>query len=158
MPRKSKEVDKNENLEYDYVYRCTECGFETTKPNGKFYKSLYSTSYKHNNQYCHICKACLIQKFENYSKKYDEETAMILICHKIDVPFYYETYRSIINQNNVFNIGMYFRVLTNVQYTNHCFDQTILTRELNKDKEDIRESVEAKWSREEIAHKKSAIE
>lgn len=157
MARKSTAMEKTDNLDEHYIYRCTKCGKEASDPNGKFYKSQWSDSYKYNNGYAHLCVDCVKEMFISYEKKYNTEMATVLMCHKLDIPFDYTLYNSVIKNNSIFNFGLYMRQKNCRQLQYKCFDQTLLTGELNKTKEDIRDSLESKWTSVEIKNKNTAI-
>lgn len=75
----------------------------------------------------------------------------------MDIPFYHLLYDSIVANNNKFSIGMYVRQLNGPQYRNQTFAQTILTKELEKTKEDVERIKDDKWTAHEIRNKNEAI-
>lgn len=82
------------------------------------------------------CRKCVREMFDNYERKYGTNYACIFLCYKLDVPYYYSLYDSIIKNNNKFSIGLYLRQLNNRQYQYQDFSQSILNEEVGKRKED----------------------
>ena len=74
------------------IYKCISCGSSYSNPLGYFLKIPYSPLWVSNDKYCPICTKCLNEKFEEYRRVYDEVTALIIMCHYLDVPFYYYVY------------------------------------------------------------------
>lgn len=140
------------------IYRCMCCGMETDRPIGKFYKSP-SKMFTSNDYYCPICVSCLKQKFEEYRARYDEKTAMRIICHYLDAPFYYALYDSTIQRSDNFSIGAYMRQMNNKQYVNKTFINTLLDRkELLVDETQFEDIKEEKWKPAETRNKNNVIE
>lgn len=157
MARKEKVVDLDDNFDDSHIYTCLACGKSWENPVGHFYVSKWSESFVKNSRYAPICKKCVQEMFDSYEKKYDTRTACILICHKLDTPFYHELFESIIKNNNTFSYGLYARQLNNRQYQYQDFSQTILNGELSKTDKDIEKEKEVKWTPSEIENKKEVI-
>ena len=139
-------------------YKCLRCGRSYNSPVKIFYKSQYSDSFIKNDKYVPLCISCVNDMFGTYEKKYGTKTACIIMCHKLDVPYYYSVYNSVVNKNNIFNMGMYMRILNGKQYMCQDFSQSILNGELNKTKEDFEEAKEIKWSKQDVQNKTYATE
>lgn len=158
MARKAKVADPIDNFDDSHTYKCHRCGAEYENPVGKFYKSQWSDSFDKNSRYVPLCKKCVQEKFEEYEKKYGTNTACIFMCYKLDIPYYYSLFDSIIKNNNNFSIGLYTRQLNNRQYQYQDFTQSILNGEVGKSKDDFEQEKEVKWSKTDIQNRDYAIE
>lgn len=157
MPVKKKVVTTMKP-EDNKVYRCLSCGVEYDNPVNKFFKTT-SRMYDYNDKYYPVCRKCLEKKFEEYRNRYGEHKAMMIICHYLDVPFYFSLYDSVIHSNDSFTIGMYLRQMNNRQYMNKSFVNTIIDKkELGIEKEEFEEIKEEQWSISEVRNKKNVIE
>ncbi len=157
MPRKAKVIEKTDTFDDTHEYRCLQCGRSFENPIGKFYKSPYSKSFEKNSHYVHICRDCTNELFDTYEKKYGTNVACILLCYKLDIPYYYSLYDSIVKNNNTFSIGLYMRQINGRQYQYQDFSQTILTGELSKSKSDYETEKEVKWSKQDIQNRDYSI-
>ncbi|MPL95067.1 hypothetical protein SDC9_41230 [bioreactor metagenome] len=149
-------MDVTEDTREVLTYKCLRCGKEYDSPSPHFYMVRYSELYIKNDRRAPLCRECVKELFETYSKRYQSDrTACIMLCYMLDIPFYHSLYDSIVTNNNIFSIGLYLRQLNNQQYQYQCFSQTILSRELEKKEKDIQEAKEDKWTPQE---KRSAEE
>lgn len=112
----------------------------------KFFKSLWTRLWAYSNKRVLFCKDCISKLMTEYVDRYGERTALIICCAILDIPFYNVTYESIIENNNIFNIGLYIRILNGRQFQYKSFLNTIVENELAKLPEEVREEREAKWS------------
>lgn len=158
MARKAKVADPIDNFDDSHTYKCHRCGAEYENPVGKFYKSQWSDSFDKNSRYVPLCKKCVQEKFEEYEKKYGTNTACIFMCYKLDIPYYYSLFDSIIKNNNNFSIGLYTRQLNNRQYQYQDFSQSILNGEVGKTKDDFEQEKEIKWSAQDVQNRDYATE
>lgn len=141
------------------VYKCLRCGKEYDSPTPHFYMSKYSELFIKNDRRVPLCRECVKELFEMYSKRYQSDrTACIILCYMLDVPFYHSLYDSVVTNNNIFSIGLYLRqVSNNQQYQYQTFAQTILSRELEKKEKDIQEAKEEKWTSQEKRNAEEVI-
>lgn len=141
------------------LYKCVCCGKETDTPKGTFYKSQ-SSMFEANDGYAPLCQKCAQAKFEEFSNRFDERTAMVILCHYLDVPFFYALYDSVRVNNDTFTVGTYLRQLNQKQYTRKSFVNTLLDKkELMVDAqkfEDIKENT--RWKISEQRNKNNAID
>lgn len=138
------------------IYRCARCGAEYEDPVKRFNRIQYSELYLKNDRYATLCTNCVKEIFDDISRRYkSDRTACIMLCYMLDVPFYHSLYDSIVTNNAIFSMGLYLRQLNNRQYQFQNFQQTILTRELEKCEKEIQEQREDKWTQQE---KRSAEE
>ena len=141
------------------IYRCCRCGAEYENPVGHFYMVKYSELYKKNDRYAPLCKECVNELFDVFSRRYhDDKTACILLCHLLDIPFYHTLYDSIVVNNNTFSVGLYLRQINNRQYQNQNFCNTLLSDELGKSDKEVQEITEDKWTKNEKSALKETIE
>lgn len=158
MARKAKVVDASDNFDDSHEYRCLRCGKTWENPIGHFFKSQWSESFEKNSRYAPLCKECANEMFNHYEKKYGTNLACIFMCYKLDLPYYYSLYDSIIKNNNNFSIGLYARQLNNRQYQYQDFSQSILNGEVGKSKNDYDGEKEIRWSTKDKKNRDYAIE
>lgn len=123
---------------------CLKCGRE--KEQGEFYMNKYSRLYNLNNSRVPFCKECVQGLFNEYTKRHDEKTALMIICAELDMYYNIDIYNSVVAQNNCFNFGWYLRTLQNSQYQNKSFYNSIIDGALGKT-EKPKEDTDTKWSR-----------
>jgi len=158
MGRKPKVADSTDNFDDSHSYKCLRCGSDYDNPVRKFYKSHWSESYLKNDKYVPLCITCVNDLFSIYEKKYNTKTACMIMCHKLDIPYYYSLFDSISKNNNIFGMGLYLRQMNGSQYQFQDFSQSILNGELGKTKEVFEIEKETKWSKSDISNKNYAIE
>lgn len=158
MARKPKVADLTDNFDDSHVYTCLRCGKSHENPVGKFFKSQWSECFEKNSKYTHICKDCVGEMFTYYEKKYDTKTACIFMCYKLDIPYYYSLFDSIIKANNNFSMGLYMRQINGRQYQYQDFSQSILAGEVGKTASEFDKEKEVKWAKQDIQNKEFAIE
>lgn len=158
MARKAKVADTSDNFDDSHDYRCLRCGKVWENPVGHFYKSPWSESFEKNSRFVPLCKDCVTRLFGSYENKYGTNTACMLMCYKLDIPYYYSLYDSIAKNNNTFSIGLYLRQINGRQYQYQDFSQSILNDELCKTKKDFEQEKEVKWSTQDIQNKDYATE
>ncbi|WP_209010596.1 hypothetical protein [Anaerovorax sp. IOR16] len=157
IARKPRIAEATDTFDDSHTYKCLRCGAEHQNPVKKFYRSEWSELFLKNDRYVPLCIKCVNEIFSNISNKYGTETACIILCYMMDIPFYHSLYDSIVKNNNIFSIGVYKRQLNNKQYQFQSFQQTILNEELYKTDDDIREEKEVKWTADKIKNKNDAI-
>jgi hypothetical protein len=158
IARKPKVAEATDNFDDSHSYQCLRCGCVEDNPVGKFYKSQWSESYLKNDRFVPLCKKCVDELFNGYEKKYGTETACILMCHKLDIPYYYSLFSSITKNNNNFSMGLYLRQINGRQYQYQDFSQSILNGELGKTVLDHEKDKEVKWSKPDIQNRDYGIE
>lgn len=141
----NKRVTKVENAE---VYKCTRCGKTHTNPKGFFFMSKTSPIFTANEFYSCICCDCANELYdENKFKFKDEKTALIVMCHYLDVFFSDELYEKVkVNAN--FSLGNYLKLLNGTQYkaknfTTYLYD---LIKNGVKSNDMLKEKIQATWS------------
>lgn len=153
IARKPKIAESTDNFDDSHSYKCLRCGCEESNPVGKFYRSQWSESFLKNDRFVPLCKNCVNELFGGYEKKYGTEMACILMCHKLDIPYYYSLFSTIIKNNNNFSMGLYLRQMNNKQYQYQDFSQSILNGELGKTNDDHEKEKETKWSKTDIQNR-----
>ena len=130
-----------------HEFKCVRCGSVHPNPAVSYYKSRWSDQYAANDGYCPICRKCIDEMYDTYSRRYrSDRQACILICHYLDVPFYNTLFDSVVEKNSGFVIGHYLRTLNGPQYNNKTFNTTILEGELSKTVADVEVEKEDKWA------------
>lgn len=162
MPRKKKVIDQDiilEGIENKKTFKCLRCGKEHDVAVGHFYKITYSQLWKANDCYAPICKDCVNEMFDEYSRKFgSDRTACMIMSHVLDVPFYNSLFDSISQNNGRVTMGLLLRIIGNARnYQFQTFSNTLVNGELNKNALDLQEEKEQKWSKAEIQAKDDCI-
>lgn len=98
------------------ISKCTKCGKIEKNPDRVFYKISKSTLYTSNRGYCHLCRTCVDEIFEEYKEKYkDEKASLILTCCAIDLYFSEDLYNLLRDKGTV-NMSTYIRYINGSQY------------------------------------------
>lgn len=158
IARKPKVAEATDNFDDSHTYKCLRCGAEHENPINKFYKIQWSDLWLKNDRYAPYCKTCVNEMFSSYEKKYGTETACILMCYKLDIPYYYSLFDSITKNNNNFSMGLLLRQMNGKQYQYQDFSQSILTGEVGKTSSDYEKDREVKWSASDIQNRDYSIE
>ena len=162
MPRKKKVIDQDiilEGTENKKTFKCLRCGKEYDVAVGHFYKITYSQLWKANDCYAPICKDCVNEMFDEYSRKFgSDRTACMIMSHVLDVPFYNSLFDSISQNNGRVTMGLILRIIGNARnFQFQTFSNTLVNGELNKNALDLQEEKEQKWSKAEIQAKDDCI-
>lgn len=143
------------------VYRCTMCGREETAPEKKFYKLTHSPDHKGNDGYSHICINCIRDEQKRLTNRYGEKTAVMVLCAKLNAPFYRSAYETVRKSQDNFSFGHYMRLMNNKQYAGKTFALTLVAGELEVTKkeaeEEAEEMIESNWSLDERRAKNEVI-
>lgn len=152
MPRKKKVLDSVEaSIPTKEKWECTRCEHSYETPTGHFYKNSFSQLFKNRGGFSTLCKECVNELFDEYTKRYESERiACMILCHMLDFPFYNSLYDSIVQNSGSCKPGMYARVLSCRQYQFQTFATVLTNGELNKNALDVRDEKEQKWSKAEI--------
>lgn len=96
--------------------------------------------------------------FEEYKVKYeDQKLACMIMCAKLDFPFYESLYETTNTRNDKFAFGTYVRQLNNNQYKGRTFAHTLAEGEFDKTTREKTESAEDKWTLEEKRAKNEVL-
>ena len=112
-----------------------------------FFKSQWTKMWTFSNKRVLFCKDCISKLMTEYSNRYGEQTALMICCALLDIPFYATTYKSIIQNNAIFNVGLYTRLLNGRQYQYKTFLNSIVEKQLTKSDEEVKEEIESRWSK-----------
>lgn len=141
------------------IYRCTRCGKEESAPKTKFFVSNTSPLFVSNEMYTHICCDCANELFDEFKSRYgDYRSALIIMCHYLDIYFSETLYEQIKGNPNL-TLGVYLRSLNGRQYKSKSFNNYIFEIMENgaKTHSEIREQVETKWSSSDIKNKQYVL-
>lgn len=127
------------------TYTCQCCGVSKTEDN--FYKSQWTKVWNMSDKHVLFCKECMDKLMTEYSNRYGEQTALAICLALLDMPFYPTTYKSVINNNSIFNIGLYIRLLNGRQWQYKSFANSIVENQLSKTDDEVKEEIESKWSK-----------
>jgi len=117
------------------------------KSEDHFYKSQWSKMWNFSEKRVLFCKDCIDKVMQEYTNRYGEKTALIICLALLDIPFYAITYQGIIENNSIFNVGLYLRMMNCKQYQYQTFANTLVNGELDKKEAEVKEEREAKWSK-----------
>lgn len=147
-------IVKDEEL--DYI--CASCGHHFDKGPGNFYQNPASRDYLANDKFVHLCRTCVVDMFDEYRAKYDDQKlACLIMCAKLDFPFYESLYETTNLRNDKFSFGLYVRQLNNNQYKGRTFAHSLAEGEYNKTAREKTEDAEQKWTLEEKRAKNEVI-
>ncbi|RKJ79669.1 hypothetical protein D7X33_07265 [Butyricicoccus sp. 1XD8-22] len=142
--------------DFSTIFRCYKCGKVTERPMGTFYKTN-SKLWAGNDYYFPICADCLNELLQEYIRRYDARTAMMLICHYMDIPFSNTMFDSMNMGGKELTVGAYSRLVNNIQFAGKTFINTILEGELLKEHAEVLETRETKWSKADLKNKQYVI-
>lgn len=158
IARKPKVAEATDNFDDSHTYKCLRCGAEHDNPTGKFYRIQWSDLWLKNDRFAPYCKDCINDMFTSYEKKYGTQTACILMCYKLDVPYYYSLFDSITKNNNNFSMGLMLRQMNGRQYQYQDFSQSILSGEVGKSSSEYEKCKEVKWSDADLKNRDYSID
>lgn len=142
------------------AYKCTRCGKRQDDPKGYFVMSKTSPLYTSNELYSTLCFDCATELFDEYKYKYkDEKTALIIICHLLDLCFTDELYEKVKDNAN-FSLGNYLKLLNGTQYKAKNFTTYLvnLLKDGQKTIDTLRENEEAKWNSSDLKNKSYVLQ
>ena len=154
MGRKPK-IAETPSFREELKIECSRCS--KTKKEIDFFLSKWSKVWNINNKRVPICKDCIQELMNEFTKRYDEKTALIICCAYLDIPFYADLYQSIINHNSFFSVGLYVRQLQIRQFQFKTFLNSLTEGELMKSEKEVKEIIESKWSKKEKQNMNFAI-
>ena len=154
MGRKPK-IAETPSFREELKIECSRCS--KTKKEIDFFLSKWSKVWNINNKRVPICKDCITELMNEFTKRYDEKTALIICCAYLDIPFYADLYQSIINHNSFFSVGLYVRQLQIRQFQFKTFLNSLTEGELMKSEKEVKEIIESKWSKKEKQNMNFAI-
>lgn len=106
-----------------------------------------------------ICKNCVNNLWQEISEEYNSETtALKICCHYLDIPYWEDIYQNVVEKNKVFSIGTYVSRINMQQYGKKSFLDSIVSGDLNRTKDDIKEYRESKWSKNDKKNMDYAID
>lgn len=117
------------------------------KVEDNFFKSQWTKMWNYSSRRVLFCKQCIDKIMTEYTNRYGERTALIIVLALLDMPFYGVTYQGIIEANSIFNVGLYVRMLNGRQFQYQTFANTLVGDELGKRDDEIKEEREARWSK-----------
>lgn len=112
-----------------------------------FYRSPGTRVWNYSDKRILFCRICLDNLMGEYAKRHGEKTALSIICALIDIPFVPSLYQSVIENNTVFGVGMYTRLLNGRQWQNRSFLHSIIEGELGKSEAQVKEEIASRWSK-----------
>lgn len=107
------------------IYSCSCCGIQMYEPE-VFYKSPHDYSRHANDQYVHLCKDCVADRFEEFVAIYkDERIAVLMICAILNLYFNEEIYIKTKSDKSSFVIGDYIKRLNGNKSIKKTFSDTL---------------------------------
>jgi len=107
-----------------------------------------SNRWNYSNKKALVCKECVESIFTESANMYGEKIALAACCAMLDYPYHIETYESIIDKSTIFTMGVYVRMMNMAQFSRRTFINSIIDGELDKSEQEVRESIESKWSKQ----------
>lgn len=153
MARKAKTVERPVNEEIKI--ECARCG--KIKKESEYFLSKWSKVWNTNNKRVPICKDCIQELMDEYTKRFDEKTALAICCAHLDIPYYAALYQSIVDHNSFFNVGLYTRQLQMRQHQYKTFQNSLTEGELMKSETEVKEIIESKWSKQDKQNMNFAV-
>lgn len=117
------------------------------KPEDDFFKARWTKVWNFSDKRVLFCKDCISKLLTEYTNRYGEQTALMICCALLDIPFYATLYKSISENNTFFNIGLYCRQLNCGQYQYQNFSNSLVNGECSKTEQQIKEEIETRWSK-----------
>lgn len=158
--RPSKSASSYKLTSVDHAMRCSCCGDITTDPKKIFQKSSGSAIFSANGDYAGICVHCIGSLYMDYSSRFDDKTAMVIICHYLDLYFNEQQFDKLRVTPN-YSIDTFIRLMTTAGNKNKSF-ATYIKEQLDKrahDAIDERTAVnDMKWSVADLRNKKYVIQ
>ena len=138
-------------------YTCPRCGMEKTED--MFYMSKGSMVWDvYDGRVITACKDCMDGRIRVVTERYGERKGVMIACHWVDAPYIDSVYQAVLQKQGNFDFGMYMRTLNGIQYSKKSFITSLLNDSFSEDSAElVRESAEAKWSREEVRNKREVI-
>lgn len=156
MPRKSTKPKVPVTL--DKLYTCSCCGKQYQKGETHFYKNPSSRNYTSNDGFTTICVKCVGEMFEEYRLQFqNQKLACMIMCAKLDYPFFQSLYDSVHVRNDNFTFGLYVRQVNCAQYAGKTFASTLASGELQKEVQESIEEFEDDWPLEDRRTKNEVI-
>lgn len=140
-------------------YKCLICGRETPEPAGHFFMVRNSPLWIYNGGYAPFCIECLENMYKEMVAEYHStEFAIMVLCHYVDAPFYYNLYKTAIQSKSGFPLGKILRQTSNSPAYKHMnFATTLKKVDLEANKSDAAFDQEIKWSATDIKRRDAAI-
>lgn len=97
------------------VYSCSCCGLQLFEPDF-FYKNPSNYNAKANDNYVHMCKDCVSERFEEYCAIYkDEKIATLMLCAILNYYFDEKLYIKTKSDKTNYVFGDYIKVVANTK-------------------------------------------
>lgn len=136
---------------------CLRCGKETTNDR-EFYKNRASQLYKANDNCVSICRGCVDELIDLYTKKYNSvKKACMIVCAMLDFPYLAEVFSAVQQSAPTFEFGLYVRQMNIKQNAKKTTEYSIINGEFGKTEENVVEQRESRWSKDEIRIKDEVI-
>ena len=138
-------------------YTCLCCGVE--KSETQFFQNKWSDLWTYSDKKIPYCKDCIQKRFDTYKTRYEsDKIALLICCYVLDIPFYATLYKSISDNNSIFSVGLYMRQLQLGQYQMKTFLNTLMSDELKKTDNEVKQEIESKWSSADKTNMKFVIQ
>lgn len=111
-----------------------------------------------NDGFTTICVKCVGEMFEEYRLQFqNQKLACMIMCAKLDYPFFQSLYDSVHVRNDNFTFGLYVRQVNCAQYAGKTFASTLASGELQKEVQESIEEFEDDWPLEDRRTKNEVI-
>lgn len=131
------------------TFRCLRCD-RTVDSDRNFFKNKHSQLYQANDGCVCICRNCVDELFDLYTKKYNSlKKATMIMCCMLDYPYIAELFEEVRQGSPVFSFGIYVRRLNNKQFSHKTTEYSLMSGEFGKTEEDVQQQKEVRWSKDE---------
>ena len=153
-PPKKKPTTNAKEVQEEPIIQCVTCGIE--RKASEFYTNKPSKFFNINGNKVPFCKSCLQKLIEEFSKRYDEKTALKIVCAALDMPYVVSIYSNMIRNSASFNIGTYIRQLQLYATKKQSFLHTIVDDKLI-DPENRTQEIGTRWKKTDKNNKNYVI-
>ncbi len=133
-----KKIIKDENS-----IQCVCCS--EIKKEDEFFINKFSNVYNAYDKRVPVCKSCLQNMSDTLSKKYDDQTALKLVCSVLNMPYSQEAYANASKGYDTLNIGIYVRQMQFQSHKNKTFLNSLLDGSISKC-ETVKEIIDTEWT------------
>lgn len=143
---------------FENSYTCLVC--QQDKSESQFYLARSSPLWNASQQRVLFCKDCINKLYDEYSSKYGDETALLIVCYMMDYPFLKDVYSDMKTAGS-FVLGTYIKNLNLGRHKGKNFASTIidggLFTSVEEIKSDAQNSREVKWNKKDRQNKDFVI-
>lgn len=123
--------------------QCVCCS--TIKREDEFFVNKFSSVFNAYDKRVPVCKSCLQNMYDALAEKYDDQTALKLVCSVLNMPYSVEAYANASKGYDALNIGIYVRQMQLQSHKNKTFLNSLLDGSISKS-ETVKEIIDTEWT------------